>query len=170
VAMPPTGIRSTARSQDRYGGGITQRAYGSISQSVHTTSQIGAGSAPVTPPHSVGIRPTARPCGRPYSQPHSRCGQHPWSNAVAYGSNGSGVGQFQTIAAWPGRNQAHLRHRFGARRLVRINDLTGADWVQFGSSGSVRISSTRQLESPLTLPAKSGWPIPETTVSCASMT
>ena len=118
--------------------GITQRAYGSISQSVHTTSQIGAGSAPVTSA-TFGWNSAYSPV-LVADLTHSRilgADNIRWSNAVAYGSNGSGVGQFQTIA---GLAQDATRRIYvtdsALDRLVRINDLTGADWVQFGSSGS----------------------------------
>jgi hypothetical protein len=118
--------------------GITQHAYGSISQSVHTTSQIGAGSAPVTSA-TFGWNSAYSPV-LVADLTHSRilgADNIQWSNAVAYGSSGSGVGQFQTIA---GLAQDATRRIYATdsalNRLVRINDLTGADWVQFGSSGS----------------------------------
>ena len=119
-------------------GTTTQQVNGSISQLVETTSQLGAGSAPVSSaslgwnsaysPVLVGDLANTRILGADNID---------GNNLVAYGSSGNGVGQFETIA---GLAQDSARRIYitdsALNRLVRIDDMTGANWVDFGTSGS----------------------------------
>jgi hypothetical protein len=118
--------------------GTGQGALGSVSFAVHTTSQLGSASAPVT---SLNLGWNSR-----YSPVVVASGGNArllladnltGENLASYGSWGSGTGQFENIAG--------LAHDLTGRiyvsdssldRLVRIDDMTGANWLQLGSSGS----------------------------------
>lgn len=123
-----------------YGGtvsvaGVSQYAFGSLSQVVQTTSPVS--SAPVSgasfgwnsgySPLVVGDAANARLLG---------ADNLTGSNLVSYGSVGSGRGQFGAIAglARDASNRIYVVDS-ALNRIVRIDNLSGANWTAFGTSG-----------------------------------
>ncbi len=117
--------------------GVTQAAHGSITQLVQTGSPVGTGSAPVTSgsfgwssaysPLLVGDNAKGRIVGADNLN---------GANLSAYGSLGSGAGQFTSIA---GLAEDAIGRIYAAdstvNRVVRIDDLTGKSWTEIGSYG-----------------------------------
>lgn len=128
-------------------GGVTQSAHGSISQTVTTAAQLGAGTAPVAS-FSFGWNSDYSPLlvgdltrSRILAADNIR-GQ----NIVAFGSRGSGAGQFAAIAGLAEDAAGRIYATDSSLdRLVRIDDMTGTNWLELGSPGA----GASQFSTPL---------------------
>ncbi len=119
-------------------GGVSQQMNGSIAQSVKTTAQIGAGSAPVTAA-SFGWNSAYSPVVVADVTNSRLLGADniAGANLVTYGSRGSGAGQFESIAGLAQDASKHIYITDSALdRLVRIDDLAGSSWEELGTSGA----------------------------------
>lgn len=117
--------------------GTTEAIVGSISTSVHTTSQLGSGTAGLNSfsmgwssayaPIMVGDAANARLLG---------ADDLSGANLVAYGSWGNAAGQFNAIAGLARDASGRIYVTDSTlNRLARIDDLTGRNWVELGGTG-----------------------------------
>ena len=118
--------------------GITQAANGSISQVVKSTTQVGAGGAPVNG-GSLGWNSAYSPVvvGDPVNSLLFAADNITGANLQTYGSYGTGVGQFSIVAglAQDATGRIYVTDS-GLDRLVRIDNLSGKNWAEFGTPGS----------------------------------
>ncbi len=119
-------------------GGVTQAANGSVSQYVKTSGQIGAGSAPITSGF-LGWNSAYSPLilGDAANSRILVVDNVAGANLGSYGSAGTGVGNFGTVAGLALDSAGRIYIADSAlNRLVRIDNGGGTNWTEFGSSGS----------------------------------
>lgn len=118
--------------------GAGQGALGSVSFAIHTSSQLGSGSAPVT---SLNLGWNSRYSPVVVASGGSAClllaDNLTGENLASFGTWGSGTGQFENIGGLAHDSTGRIYISDASLdRLVRIDDMTGANWLQFGNSGA----------------------------------
>ncbi len=126
--------------------GTSQAVYGSMSQAVKTTAQIGTGSAPVTAA-SFGWNSAYSPVvvgdavnGRLLSADNIT-----GTNISYFGSPGTGTDNFGVIAGLAVDATGRIYATDSSLdRLIRIDNMSGKNWVSLGGSGT----GTNQFTQP----------------------
>lgn len=117
--------------------GTGQGALGSVSFAVHTTSQLGSGSAPVTTLNlgwNSRYSPLVVASGTSLLAADNLTGVNVTPD---YGTWGSGAGEFENISGLAHDSTGHIYISDSALdRVARIDDMTGAHWAEIGSAGS----------------------------------
>jgi hypothetical protein len=118
--------------------GVLQPVYGSLSEVVTTSSQVGGGSAPVRS-GSFGWNSAYSPVliGDAANSRILAADNITGANFGAYGSPGTGVGDFEAISGLAVDAPGRIYASDGALdRIVRFDNLSGKNWVALGSAGS----------------------------------
>ena len=119
-------------------GGITQFAYGSVSQYVGLTAPLGAGGAPVGS-GSLGWNSGYTPLIVADTGNSRLLAADNVTGAYlsAFGSNGTGVDEFGTISGLAEDAGKHIYIADSTLdRIVRIDNLSGKNWTALGSTGA----------------------------------